>query len=406
MISDSIINFFIQHIPFLGKYAIAYNALYLVIIFILALFIFYGLLKFGHYALNKLMKFIVTYKKNILFLEFLIEDLPIRNLIIIFVLEALSVYNVITIDGFPTLQFIIDKLILAIQIFLIAGILSATLKSFTRFLKTKPTFHDKPLESYTQILNIIMYFFAVAVIYVDISNKSFFTFFTTLGAISAILLLVFKDLILGFVASVQVTSNNMLKIGDWITFNKHNADGNVTEINLTTVKVQNFDKTISTIPTYALIADSFQNWRGMINDGNRRIKRDIRIRPSSITYITQEQLAGYQKIDLLKSYIAEKLQQFDKYDKDNEVLLNGIHLTNLGLYRKYIELYLINNSNINNQMTIMARQLPIEKEGSLPIELYCFSKDPDWVNYENIQADILEHLYAAIHFFKLELYEK
>jgi miniconductance mechanosensitive channel len=234
------------------------------------------------------------------------------------------------------------------------------------------------------------------------------TFLATFGSISAIIILVFRDTILGFVASISVSVNDMVRIGDWITMEKFGADGDVIEINLATVKVRNFDNTTTTIPTYSLISDSFKNWRGMLNSDGRRIKRHILIRSKSVRFIEREEIERFHKIQHLSSYIDHRQNDIDKYNENNNidksVIINGRNLTNLGLFRKYIVQYLLSNPGINKEMTLMVRHLQPTEKG-IPLEIYCFSKDKVWVNYEYIMADIFDHIIATAPFFDLELFE-
>lgn len=233
-------------------------------------------------------------------------------------------------------------------------------------------------------------------------------FLGTLGAASAIILLMFRDTILGFVASIQVSINDMVRIGDWITQEKYGADGNVTEINLTTVKVQNFDYTITTIPTYALISDSFKNWRGMQESGGRRIRRAIYIKANSIKFLSKDDLERFSKIQMITHYIEHRQKDIDKYNTDHgynkDVMINGRNQTNFGIFRKYCDLYLKNHPATNKDMLMMTRHLPPTPQG-IPLEIYVFSSDKRWENYERIMADIFEHLIAAAPYFDLELYE-
>jgi miniconductance mechanosensitive channel len=241
-----------------------------------------------------------------------------------------------------------------------------------------------------------------------ITGIPFFKFLTTLGAASAVILLIFRDTIMGFVASLQVSINDMVQIGDWITFEKFGADGDVIEINLATVKVQNFDKTITTIPTYALISDSFKNWRGMENSGGRRIKRAVVIKQRSIKYLSKEQIDALRKIEIISDYIETRSLDIENFNLKNNVdkslLINGRNLTNIGLFRKFVETYVERHSAINKEMMIMTRQLAPSTEG-VPIEIYAFSKDKRWQNYEYIMADIFDHIIAAVPYFDLEIFE-
>ena len=200
----------------------------------------------------------------------------------------------------------------------------------------------------------------------------------------------------------------MVRIGDWITFEKYGADGDVVEINLATVKVQNFDNTITTIPTYALISDSFKNWRGMLDSPGRRIKRALFIRQDTIKYLTNEDIDKLMKIDFLSNYLTKQKAELEAYNEkeveNKELILNGRHLTNIGVFRKYVELYLAQHSAVHKELMLMARQLQPTSEG-IPIEIYAFSKDKKWENYEFIQADIFDHLLASIQYFDLEIFE-
>ena len=275
-------------------------------------------------------------------------------------------------------------------------------------LRTKPAFREKPIDSYMQVIRMILFLIGAVVIFSNLTGKSPLAFFTAMGAISAVLLLMFKDTIMGFVASIQVTANDTVRIGDWITMPKYGADGDVIEINLTTVKVQNFDKTITTIPTYSLISDSFQNWRGMSQAGGRRIKRAIFIKQSTIRFITPAELEKFKKIQSLTSYIEHRQKDIDKNNErlgiDKSLLLNGRNLTNAGLYRKYIDNYIANHSGTHKKMTMMVRHLAPTANG-LPLELYVFTSTTKWADYEHIMADIFDHLIAAAPFFDLQIYE-
>lgn len=286
------------------------------------------------------------------------------------------------------------------------------IKSFLRSLKdhlsAKEGFKDKPLGSYVQVADIILIFILAIILFTLVTGKNPYAFLTAMGAASAIAMLVFKDTILGFVASIQVSVNDMVRIGDWIEMPKYNADGDVIEINLNTVKVQNWDKTITTIPTHYLVSDSFKNWRGMQESGGRRIKRAINLKISSIRFLTKEEIEKLKKIQLLEPYIEERQAEIEKYNvetgADREMLVNGRNLTNVGLFREYVNRYIRNNPNIRKDMTILVRQLAPTENG-LPLEIYVFTADTRWAFYENIMADLFDHLFAAIKYFGLEVFE-
>ncbi len=282
------------------------------------------------------------------------------------------------------------------------------LRSTNDYLKTKPRFRDKPMDSYVQVSTIFAWIVCILTIFAIITGVEIWKFFTALGAGSAIILLIFKDSILGLVASIQVSINDMVRIGDWITFDKYGADGDVIEITLATVKVQNFDKTITTIPTYALISDSFKNWRGMQESGGRRIKRALIISQKSIRFLSDEDVELLKKIQLIQPYLIDRSEQINTYNTENErnkeLAINGRNLTNIGVFRKYVNDYLQNHSAINKDMTLMVRQLAPTAQG-IPLEIYVFSADKRWQNYEYVMADIFDHLLAALPYFKLEVFE-
>ncbi|GLB51972.1 mechanosensitive ion channel protein MscS [Neptunitalea chrysea] len=293
-------------------------------------------------------------------------------------------------------------------IVLVVWICRSLVKTIKEFLKTKEAFADKPLDSFVQIIIIIFWCVASLFIFSELTNKDLLTSLGTFGAASAVILLIFKDTILGFVASIQVSVNDMVRVGDWITQQKYGADGDVIEINLTTVKVRNFDNTITTIPTYSLISDSFQNWRGMQDSGGRRIKRAIYLKSNSIKFLNTEDLARFSKIQDVKEYIYHRQKDIDTFNDakgyDKTYLVNGRGQTNMGLFRKYCDEYLKNHPALNKEMLMMTRQLPPTPQG-IPLEIYAFSSDKRWVNYERIMADVFEHLIAAVAYFDLEIFE-
>jgi miniconductance mechanosensitive channel len=241
-----------------------------------------------------------------------------------------------------------------------------------------------------------------------LTEQSPWYFLGGLGAISAILLLIFKDSILGFVGSIKLSSYDMVRVGDWVTVEKFGADGDVLEINISTVKVRNFDNTITTIPTYSFISDSFKNWRGMEESDGRRIKRAVIIKQNSIKYLTKTDVEKLKNIDLIANYINSRQADIDNHNDQNninkELLINGRNLTNIGVFRKYIETYIENHSAINEDMMVMTRQLAPTSQG-IPIEIYAFSSDKRWQNYEYIMADIFDHVIAAVSYFDLEVFE-
>jgi miniconductance mechanosensitive channel len=300
------------------------------------------------------------------------------------------------------------KVIEILAVILVLTLFRSLLRSIKDYLKTLPHMKDKPLDSYIQVFMIFAWIGGTLTLFAVLTDISIWNFFTALGAASAVILLIFKDTILGLVASIQVSINDMVRIGDWVTFEKFGADGNVTEISLATVKVQNFDKTITTIPTYSLISDSFKNWRGMEASGGRRIKRALLIKQKSVKFLTQEQIETLKGIQIITKYLETRNTNINTYNKehdiDKEMAINGRNLTNLGVFRKYVETYLKNHSAINQRMTLMTRHLPPTPQG-IPLEIYAFSSDKRWENYEYIMADIFDHLLAAVPYFELEVFE-
>jgi len=293
-------------------------------------------------------------------------------------------------------------------IILLIWILRSILRTFRDYLKSLNSFKDKPIDSYVQVFMIFVWSIGGIFIFSTITGKSIWTFLTALGAMSAVILLIFKDTILGFVSSIQVAVNDTVRIGDWITMEKYQADGDVIEINLSSVKVQNFDKTITTIPTYYLTSESFRNWRGMMNSEGRRIKRSILIKSSSISFLEHNDIEKLKDIELIKEYVLQSSTEIDDYNRkhqiDKDTLINGRNLTNLGVFRIYIDEYLKSHPFINKEMTILSRQLAPTSQG-IPLEIYAFCTDKVWKNYEKIMADIFDHLLASISYFNLEVFE-
>src|SRR5690606_16243408 len=269
-------------------------------------------------------------------------------------------------------------------------------------------FRFRPMESFLQILTFVLFFFGAIFMYVRVTQNSPLEFFAILGATSAVLLLIFQDTIKGFAASIQVTTNDMVRIGDWIAMPKYGTDGDVLEINLTTVKIQNWDKTITTVPTYALISDAFHNYRGMQMTGGRRIKRSVTVKQSSIRFLEEDELDHFKKIHGIADYIDERQEEIRKHNEklglDRTLRVNGRNLTNAGLFRKYIEWYLHTHPDVNKRMTIMVRQLDPTHKG-LPFEVYTFTDTVKWAEYERILSDIFDHLLASVEYFDLTIFE-
>ena len=342
-----------------------------------------------------------------------IDDLLIHNKVLQFFTHIVPVLIAkeaipIIFKGFPNWIKVSMQLTDILLVISIGLLFNAIFKSFRDFLRGNKSFADKPIDSYLQVLNIALFFICGILIFSIITGKSPLTFLVSLGAASAVLMLVFKDSILGFVASIQVSMNDLVRVGDWIEMTKYGADGNVIEINLGTVKVQNFDKTITTIPTYALVSDSFRNYRGMQNAGGRRIKRSVNIKISSIRFVTDEEILELKKVRMLHDYIVDRSNEIEEYNYANRidpsVLANGRRMTNIGLFRQYIKTYTYNNPKIRTDFMFEVRQLQPTQFG-LPIELFMFTNTTDWNEYEIIMADLFDHIIAVAALFHLEIFE-
>ena len=340
--------------------------------------------------------------------DILITNKAPRNIAHIIPLLIALEFIPIVFSDFLYAENIIEKFLQVFGIILTLWIVRSVLHTLKDYFKTLPTLKDKPIDSYIQVFMIFAWVAGIMGAFAIVTGTSVWKFFTALGAASAVIILVFKDTIMGFVASIQVSINDMVRIGDWITFEKYGADGDVIEINLATVKVQNFDKTITTIPTYALISDSFKNWRGMTNSEGRRIKRALNIKIDSIKYLSDKEVEELKGIQLISNYLNTSQEKINTYNTEHKVdktiLLNGRNLTNIGVFRKYAETYIQNHSAINKEMMIMVRQLSPTTQG-VPIEIYAFSADKRWANYEYIMADVFDHLLAAVTYFNLEIFE-
>lgn len=269
---------------------------------------------------------------------------------------------------------------------------------------TMPVSKTRPIKGYLQIVKIFFYAMGIISIIALLFNENPIKIVAGMGAFAAVILLIFKDTILGFVASIQLSANKMINIGDWISMPSKGADGTVIDISLNTVKVQNWDKTISTIPTYSLVSESFNNWKGMEESGGRRIKRHLNLDVKSIHFLSEEEIESFKKINLITAYLNEKKEEIKSFNSEGEIPVNQRRLTNIGTFRKYVEAYLQNNPKIHNDMTFLVRQLQATEKG-LPLEIYVFSKDQEWANFEAIQADIFDHVLAIVPEFNLRIFQ-
>jgi len=311
-------------------------------------------------------------------------------------------------SNFPSLIPFIHITVKVSLVLVIASVLIKALKALEEISTRIPSFKDKPIMSYVQLANIMIYIVAAILVFATILDKDPLALLGALGALTAVLMLIFKDTILGLVASIQISSHDMVRVGDWVSMPQYGTDGDVLEITLNTVKIQNWDKTISTIPTYAFISGSFKNWRGMTDSRGRRIKRSLNINMTSIKFCTDEEIANYKKVEILKGYIDSIQSEITTHNEtnshDKSSLLNGRNLTNIGLFREYAHQYLMANEYLRADLTLMVRQLEPTENG-LPIEVYCFSSNINWVDYERIQADIFDHLLSSISNFDLEIFQ-
>ena len=313
------------------------------------------------------------------------------------------------IPEYPVTMVIVLTLIKVYIVSVVVLVISSVLDAFHDIYNSFEISKTRPIKGFVQVAKIFLYIiYGIVLITVIFVRTEGFGWLAGLGAFSAVLLLVFKDPILGFVGGIQLATNDMLRIGDWIEMPKYNADGNVVEITITTVKVQNWDKTITTIPTYFLVSDSYKNWRGMQESGARRIRRHILIDLNSIQFCTAEMLKRYSQYGYVEDYIAGKESELDKYNKEKKIhpgiLINGHRQTNIGVFRAYLTAYLKDNPNLHHDFALMVRQLQPTENG-LPLEIYAFSKEQDWERFEDIQSDIFDHVLAGIKFFDLQLFQ-
>jgi miniconductance mechanosensitive channel len=309
---------------------------------------------------------------------------------------------------FPTAITVLDTIINVLMVVLVVATIDGTISAFFGVYQRLSISRRIYLTGIVQVTRFLVFAFGSIIVLSRLLGRSPLVFLSGLGALSAVLLLIFKDAILGFVAGIQLMSNNMVRQGDWIQLPKYDVDGDVLEVTLTTVKVQNWDKTIANVPTYALISDSFRNWRGMSESGGRRIKRSISIDMNTVKFCDQEMLGRFRRIQYLSEYIDRKQKELDEYNKTNDIdtslLVNGRHMTNLGTFRAYLVEYLRHHPQIHQDMTFLVRQLKPTAEG-IPMEIYVFSKDQRWAYYEAIQSDIFDHILAVLPLFDLRPFQ-
>lgn len=386
------------------NYAVYGNLLVNLIVIVLCAFIL-------DYASRKVLLYgfsIVAKRTKTSFDDFLVENNTVKYVAHLFPLLFIDKVVPVVLKNFVYWDSLFDKGITIVIIILSLWIIRSIFNALKDYLKQQPAYNDKPIDSYIQVIMIVLWIFGITAMIMVLFEAELLGLLTSFGAISAIILLIFKDTILGFVASIQVSVNDMVRIGDWVTFEKFGADGFVVEINLATVKIRNWDNTTTTIPTYSLISDSFKNWRGMFDSGGRRIKRHILIKANSVKFLEKDELENLKKIQLLTSYLDHRQADIDKYNTQNNIdkslALNGRNLTNLGVFRKYINSYIETHPGVNKDLTIMCRHLQPTEKG-IPIEIYLFTSDKRWINHEYIMADIFDHVIASVSYFDLQIFE-
>jgi miniconductance mechanosensitive channel len=351
---------------------------------------------------------IVAYRTKTKFDDLLLKNKTLKY--VSYLVPLLFVYKSVPVilDRYEYWEGFFGKMVNIYIITLILWIIRTIFNSLRDYLKGMPQYKDKPIDSFIQVIMIILWMVGTTMIISKLFNVAYKELLTILGAVSALIILVFRDTILGFVSSVQVSINDMVRIGDRITMDKFGADGDVIEINLSTVKVRNFDNTTTTIPTYSLSSDSFRNWRGMLDSDGRRIKRHILIKASSIQFLDETALLELKKIELIRKYIDTRKTEIDTYNIthkiDKSVAVNGRNMTNLGMFRKYITEYLKQYPGLNKNMIMLCRQLQSTAHG-VPLEVYAFSNDKQFENYEYIMSDIFDHIIASVSYFGLEIFE-
>lgn len=313
--------------------------------------------------------------------------------------------GIVLVPGMPEMAIkVVQNVTTAFIVLTIGLALGAVLDLVNEIYSRRPDAAHKPIKGYVQVVKIAIYAIVTILIIATLIDRSPLILLSGLGAMAAVLMLIFQDTLLSLVASVQISSSDMVRVGDWIEMPQLNADGDVIDIALHTVKVQNWDKTITTLPTRKLITDPFKNWRGMQESGGRRIKRPLFLDQSSIHFLTEDEITHLQKFSLLKDYLAKKKGELADWNKNADSVVNARRITNIGTFRAYVENYLKNHPTIHQGMTMLVRQLSPTAEG-LPLEIYCFTNDTRWAVYEGVQSDIFDHLYAILPEFGLRAFQ-
>lgn len=323
---------------------------------------------------------------------------------------AIVIYKVApwVISGYAGMAVFITRTMEAYMVLVTILVIESFFNSIHHVYSTTEMSKSRPIKGFIQVAKIFVYAIGFIIILSWLLGQKPLALLGGLGALSAVLMLVFKDSILGFVAGIQLSANQMVQIGDWIAMSKYDADGSVIDISLTTVKIQNWDNTISMVPTYSLISDSVKNYRGMQESGARRIARSINLNMNSIKFCSSEMLERFERIHYIESYVRMKEEELIAYNQsnniDSSVIVNGRRQTNIGIFRAYVSEYIKNHPNIRKDLTILVRQMPLSESG-LPIQIYCFSNTTEWKEYERIQSDIFDHLLAILPYFELQVFQ-
>ncbi|MCT4561568.1 MAG: mechanosensitive ion channel family protein [Crocinitomicaceae bacterium] len=352
---------------------------------------------------------VVANKSRTTWDDHLVHNKVFRSLAHLVPLMFMEYFLSIVFYQFPKIQGFFVRLTEVLILWAVMVTINRFLSAIHDIITEKDKYKDKPIQSYIQVGKIVATGIMIVMMLSVVTNQSPLFFLTSLGAMTAILVLVFKDTILGFIGSIQLATNDIIRIGDWVTMEKYGADGDVEGITLSSVKIRNFDKTITTIPTYAFISDSFKNWRGMEESEGRRIKRSVQIQIDSVEFASNELVEKLKAIAFFKPFIEKRQKEIEAYNEQHGLTgknaINARRMTNLGLFRRYIEHYLQNHPQINKEMTLMVRQLAPNEHG-IPLEIYCFSQSKVWEEYENLQADVFDHLFAVVHHFELSVFER
>lgn len=385
----------------LSNYPYVYEISIALLVFFIAFIIFFITKKVLIASIHK-----ITAKTKSDLDDILLNDRILRRLS--YIPPIIFIHQFSFFSSESSLDSILDNILETLVLFFIMLAITAFLDAAVIVIKTFPKFKERPINGYAQVVKIIVYVIGIIFMLGIISGQSPWGLFAGLGALSAVIILVFKDTILSFVASIQISSYDLIKVGDWIEMPKLGVDGDIMDISLHTIKIRNFDKTITVIPTKSVVETTFKNWRGMTETGGRRIKRSIFIDQASIKFVDEEMLKRFEKFQLLTDYVKSKHDEISQFNNEKSVdtteLINGRRMTNVGTFRAYLKAYLDARPDIDKNLTFLIRQLQPGPNG-LPIELYVFTTTTAWIAYEEIQSDIFDHLLAVINEFDLDLYQ-